>query len=76
MFIVQLHFRKQSYEAAKHTYQVQFPDAAVPNKSTRFRNVNRFRKTVSTGDKRRAGCIMSTTGRRTFSKLKTAILHH
>jgi hypothetical protein len=47
VFIVEHYFRTQSYEAVKHAYQARFPDAAVPNKSTIFRLVNRLLETRS-----------------------------
>jgi hypothetical protein len=48
VLIVEHYFRTQSYEAVKQSYQVHFPDAAVPSKTTIFQHVNRFHGTGST----------------------------
>jgi hypothetical protein len=51
VFIVEHYFQMQSFEAVELDYQVHLPDAAVPNKSTNYRLVNRFRETGSINEK-------------------------
>jgi hypothetical protein len=69
-FTADRYFQMQSYEAVKQAYQVHFPDAAaVPNKSTIFRLVNRFRETGSTNDKRR------TVSTNTFKWVEFCVQH-
>jgi hypothetical protein len=68
VFIVEHYFRTQSYEAVKQSYQVNFPDAAVPNKSTisGLKNQWRYFSQIFYGYVE-TGLVMCTTGWGTLS---------
>jgi hypothetical protein len=54
VFSFQQYFPTLSYETAKQAYRAHFSDAALPNKSTVFRFVNRFNEIGATNYKRRS----------------------
>jgi hypothetical protein len=68
VFIVEHYFRTQSYEAVKHAYQVHFPDAAVPNKSTIFCLDSCLRETWWASDKRVVSKIVWVGGNKCRSQ--------
>jgi transposase len=55
VFILEHYVCTRSYAECQNAFRNSFPDSEVPNKSTIQRLVERFRETVSIGEKRRSG---------------------
>jgi transposase len=56
VFILEHYFSTRSYRECLNAFRNSFPDSIVANKSTIQRLVERFRETVSIGEKRHSGC--------------------